>query len=66
MYLDSVVPPNLQIDVNKTMLSKLMKTAFKITQGNYLPSDLIVFDQAKDSLFEEILPYWGKFNFKIN
>jgi hypothetical protein len=61
VYLDSASAPNLQIDVNNDILNKLMKSALKITQGGSLPSDLIPFEEAKVSLFKELLPYWGKY-----
>ncbi len=60
VYLDSVIPPTSQIDVNHDMLNKLMKAAFKITQGAYAVSDLAIFEEAKIILFKELLPYWGK------
>lgn len=59
VYLDSAVSPNTQIDVNHDMLNKIMRSALKVTQGSHVPSDLTVFEEAKISLFKELLPYWG-------
>jgi hypothetical protein len=59
MYLDSVIPPKSQINVNHDMSNKLLKAAHNITQGSYSKFDLAVFEEAKCLLLKELLPFWG-------
>lgn len=63
VYLDSSVPPSVQIDVNHEFQQKLLKSAFRISQGSYSPHDLAIFDDTRANLFKDLLPYWAGFKF---
>jgi hypothetical protein len=53
MYLDSIIPPKLQIDIDQDMLYKLLRAA------NNIKSNLAIFNEAMTILFKKLLPYWG-------
>ena len=60
VYLDSAIPPKSQIDVTHEMSNKLLRAALRITRGDFVSSDLAIFEEAKCILLNDLLPYWGK------
>jgi hypothetical protein len=68
IYLDSIIPPKLQIDIDQDMLYKLLKAANNITatQNVYAKSNLAIFNEAMTVLFKKLLPYWGKLSIIYN
>ena len=62
VYLDSAIPPKSQIDVTHEMSNKLLRAALRITRGDFVSSDLAIFEEAKCLLLNELLiQYWGKY-----
>lgn len=61
VYLDSTIPPAIQVDLNHEMHSKLIKSLAKIMQLTHTNSDFAPFDDARAQLFKDLLPYWCGF-----
>lgn len=65
VYLDSSVPPAVQIDIPNDLHQKLYKSSQKILQGTYHQNDLNIFDDSKSHFFKELAPYWTGYKFRI-
>jgi hypothetical protein len=64
VYLDSNLPPSTQIDVNHDTHQRLLKSASRVVQSSNLgQADLAIFEDVKNQLFRELLPYWSGFKF---
>ena len=61
LYLDSQLPPAIQIDINHDIHQKLIKSLAKVMQNSHNSSDMVAFDDAKAALFKDLLPYWSGF-----
>lgn len=61
IYLESQIPPSIQIDTSQEINQKLLKAAGKIAQGNFSSADIAVFDEVRSSFFKDLLPYWAGF-----
>lgn len=60
-YLDSVIPPALQLDINNESHQKLLKSLARILQFIHNSSDFVIFEDVRANLFKDILPYWSGF-----
>lgn len=59
VYLDSQIPPSTQLDINHETQQKIFKSAVKITQGNITSAELSVFEETRNLLLKDLLPYWA-------
>jgi hypothetical protein len=64
VYLDSSIPPSIQIDISHELHQKLYKAASKISQGSHSLHEMGVFEEAKSHFFKELVPYWAGYKFK--
>jgi hypothetical protein len=60
-YLDSVIPPTIQIDINHDAHQKLIRSIGRILQNAHSTSDFQPFDDVRAQLVKEMLPYWAGF-----
>lgn len=59
VYLDSAIPPAVQIDIQHEAHQKLIKALAKMMQNTHASSDFLAFEEVKSALFKDLLPYWS-------
>jgi hypothetical protein len=61
-YLDSQIAPGTQIDINHETQQKLIKSVNRVIQGTHTSYDMAIFDDVRNILLKELLPYWAAYN----